>query len=605
MDGLSSYARRLLFALPVLALTVAAVAVMWRIVAPMGVTPAEAAMLGLFSLSFVWIAMWFWNAALGSLIRLFSRAPLHAAAPILRRLDRTRPIDGRTAVVMPIRNEDPERTARRLEATYRSIDAEGAIDKFDFFLLSDTTDTAVAERELAMAAALRARLDPTKLRYRRRPQNLGRKAGNIAEFGQRWGGDYDYMIVLDADSVMSGSLVTDLARLMDASPEVGIVQTVPRPILAETLFSRLQQFGARATSEIINAGVGFWQQGDANYFGHNAIIRTEPFFAQCAMPVLPGRGPLSGEIMSHDFVEAAYMRRAGYEIWNLPIGDGSYEEIPPTLLDFEVRDRRWCKGNLQHSRILGEAGLRPLSRLHLATGIMSYLSSPLWLAFILASIWSLLERANPSLEYYGPGSEAFSVAPGMMNETAVWLFVAIMAMLLLPKLMGGILLALNPDERRRYGGLTGLGLSTVFEASASIVAAPIMMLAHVRFIIGIVAGARVRWSAQHRLGRRLRLGEATRHYAGTVAFGVGLLALILCLAPHALFWFIPLIVGPILAPLLAVLTSSVTLGRALGRAGLLLTPEETEPCREIAPLRGPSAALFSQFAQAGDATPKL
>ena len=435
---------------------------------------------------------------------------------------------------------------------------------------------------------MKARLDGARLHYRRREKNIGRKAGNIADFGQRWGRNYDFMVVLDADSVMSGRLVTDLVRLMQANADAGIIQTVPRPILAETLFGRLQQFGGRATAEIVNTGVGFWQLGDGNYFGHNAVIRTQAFFDHCDLPVLPGKGPLSGEILSHDFVEASYIRRAGYKVWNIPVGDGSYEEIPPTLLDHVKRDRRWCQGNLQHTRILPERGLKGLSRFHLGAGVMSYVASPLWFLFLVMSVINLLHQSNPGLAYRGPGSDAFTLQPGAWNMMAIELFCAIMAMLILPKLLGAVLLASRARERRQYGGLFGLMASSTIEIVASVILAPVMMVFQTGFVVSILSGISVRWDAQARDSRRIGIAQALRSHATNLAFGGVLALIVLTLAPQSTMWFLPLILGPLLSPLLTTVTSSRTLGQAFARRGIFMTPEETNPAAEIVPLQDAS-----------------
>ena len=571
-------------------MTAAAVTFMYEILSPMGMTPAEWGMLVLFSLSFVWIAIWFWNSMLGFIIQAFRRNPGETASPILAQIDRGKPIQAKTAIVMPIYNEEPARTFRRLEATYRSIEQAGHLDQFAFFLLSDTTDLSIAEEERRCFTHLTGLLDATRVHYRRREKNIGRKAGNIAEFGDRWGKDFDFMVVLDADSVMSGELIADLVRMMEANPDAGIIQTVPRPILSETLFGRLQQFGGRATAEIVVTGVGFWQMGDGNYYGHNAIIRSAAFFTHCDLPVLKGRGPLSGEIMSHDFVEAAYIRRAGYKVWNIPVGEGSYEEIPPTLLDYVKRDRRWCQGNLQHSRVLIEKGLSPLSRFHMASGIMSYVASPLWFLFLVMSVFNLLHQSNPGLSYRGPGSGLFTLVPGDWNLMAITLFCIIMAMLILPKFLGTFLLALNARERARFGGAGGLFASGLLETAMSVIMAPVMMVFQTGFVVSILSGISVKWDSQARNGRSIAIGEALRRHATNLVFGGGLLALVLTLAPQSILWFLPLIAGPLLSPLITTVTSSRRLGNAFARAGLLMTPEETAPATEIAPLRKPDPA---------------
>lgn len=585
MDRVTIFARRILFFAPVISMTILGMDVMHSVLSANGVRAVEWAMFALFSVSFFWIAMYFWNAVLGFGLYLFNTRPARVAAPILDEMDGKAPITSRTAIVMPVYNEDPDRSAQRLLSTWRSLDSTGNADRFEFFILSDTTNPRISAKECEMVEWLRTEMPTSKLHYRKRMDNAGRKAGNIIDFGHRWGRNFDFMIVLDADSVMSGTLMQNLVRLMQANHDVGIVQTVPRPILAETLFGRVHQFAARVTSEVLNAGVSFWQLGEGNYFGHNAIIRCNAFFNNCRLPVLSGKGPLSGEILSHDFVEAAYMRREGWKVWNIPVGNGSYEETPPTLLDYAKRDRRWCQGNLQHSRILLEQGLHPLSRLHLLGGIMSYLSSPLWLLFIILSVINVIKETNPGLEYVGPASLKFAWLPPHLNMTAIYLFGTVMAMLLAPKVLGALAMMFNKERRRGFGGGLSLMASAFLEMLISIINAPIMMMFHTSFVVSILTGNSVRWDPQTRDGYNVSLFDAIRDHKWVVLFAIVLSTVVICFTPCSAAWFVPLAIGPLLSPVLTRLSSRTDFGQAARQMGLFLTPEETGRVREVTPLQ--------------------
>lgn len=575
--------RRLTYAVLVIGTTGLACTAMWSIIAPMGVTASESAMLFLFTANFMWIALWFWSAMLGFIISCSAQKPNSFASPLLERLDRELPIKGRTAIIIPICNEDPERVLTRFEATYRSAKEANLTENIEFFLLSDTYDTSIAQQEVDAVNKVKDRFCCKNLHYRRRTENSGRKAGNIADFGRQWGDAFEYFIVLDADSIMSGSTIGDLIRLMNTSPEIGVIQTVPRLVLGQTLFSRFQQFSARLTSEVMSLGTAFWQQHDANFFGHNAIIRSEPFFAHCKLPILSRSGPLSGEILSHDFVEAAYMQRAGYYVYSLPVSEGSYEEVPQTLVEYETRDRRWCKGNLQHLNILTENGLRPISRLHLASGIMSYLSAPLWLAFIMASLWNLIERENPNFLYLGPGSGSFSVIPSTINESAVLLFLAIMGMFVLPRLVSLSLILIDGDERKGYGGSISLVLSTLADIVTSIILAPVLMISQVWYIISILFGKRIDWPSQGRDLQALKWKTCFFTQGGTSFVGFAFLIFLLCFAPTSLSWAAPLLLGPILAPAIAFFSAHKHAPSSAFKT-LFQTPEERFPPNEIASL---------------------
>ncbi|TLY54596.1 MAG: glucans biosynthesis glucosyltransferase MdoH, partial [Gammaproteobacteria bacterium] len=336
----------------------------------------------LFFALFAWIASAFWTAIAGFAISLVGGDP--AAVQVGEVAGR--PLRTRTAVAMPVYNEDPRRVAAGLEAIWCSLARESQRGAFDFFILSDTRDPGIAAEEEAMWQRFVARHRAAgRVFYRRRRDRSDHKAGNIADFVRRWGAGYDYMIVLDADSIMTGSALVTLARVMDAHPEIGILQSLPLPVGRETLFARLLQFGARLQSPMLASGLAFWQLGESNYWGHNAILRLQAFARHCTLPHLPGKPPLGGEILSHDFVEAAFMRRAGYEVRQLPELIGSWEEMPANLIDYAARERRWTQGNLQHARLLGFPGLHPLSRVHFLTGILSYVSSLMWLALLLVS----------------------------------------------------------------------------------------------------------------------------------------------------------------------------------------------------------------------------
>ena len=311
--------------------------------------------------------------------------------------------------MVPVYHEDPEQVGMRIAATYRSLADTGYLSQFDVFILSDSREHEVVRQEQALWARLCAELDARgRLFYRNRADNRGRKAGNIADFCRRWGARYSYFVVLDADSVMSGETLVRLVRLMEANPDAGLIQTVPRPIGGETPLARILQFSASLYGPLLASGLNYWFQDEGNYWGHNAIIRTEAFMANAGLPTLPGAPPFGGEIMSHDFVEAAFLRRAGWGVWLVPELGGSYEQLPPTLSEFVSRDRRWCQGNLQHLRLLTIKGLRPASRAHLLTGAMAYLASPLWLTLL---VLTSLEAARAALIPWDYFADATSFGP--------------------------------------------------------------------------------------------------------------------------------------------------------------------------------------------------
>jgi membrane glycosyltransferase len=441
-------------------------------------------------------------------------------------------------------------------------------------VLSDTTDRAVraAERE-----AWRRSRAPGGLAvwYRHRPRNHHRKAGNIADWVQRFGGAYEHFVILDADSIMTADALLGLVAMIEVDPRAGLIQTLPLLVEARTPFARLQQFAARLHGPLIAAGLAWWHGDAGNYWGHNAIIRTRAFAESAGLPELPGRRPFGGHVLSHDFVEAALLRRAGWTVRMAPLLPGSYEGGPPSLPDAAARDRRWCQGNLQHLGVLGAAGLHPLSRLHLASGIFAYLGSPLWLLFLVLGVLLTLAGEPEAARYFPHGHALFPAWP-MDAERARGLFAVTLVVLLAPKLLAWLAAVADPVSRRGFGGGLRLSASALLEMLLAALLAPIMMLTQVSQIAGILLGRDGGWRVQARDGRRLPVVDVARAYAGHVLAGIVLLGACF-VAPSVGLWLAPVIAGPLLAVPLVVLTADPALGRALNRRGLLLTPEEIAP----------------------------
>ena len=536
--------------------------------------------LPLFVVLFTWISGAFWTAVIGFVLRLLGRDPAvlqpQRAAP--------QPLRGRTAIVLPIYNEDTARVFAGADAVWWSLQQQAREASFDLFILSDTRELPIATAEEAAWRALVARRGADgRLFYRRRSENLGRKSGNIAEFVHNWGGAYDYMIVLDADSIMSGQALVSMAELMDAHPDVGIIQTLPLLAGRDTLFARMLQFAVRLTGPMLASGLAFWQLGESNYWGHNAILRLRPFAQYCALPPLPGRPPFGGEILSHDIVEAAFIRRAGYKVWLVPGIAGSWEEVPSNVIDYAARDRRWAQGNLQHIGVLPMSGLHWLSRTHLLTGILSYATSPLWLLVLILSSIVTCIQAVTGHRYFEPG--AYSLFPSWPQyrdgEIAAVLTMTVIV-LLVPKMLSVVLTVRDRCLRSAFGGAPKIIGGFLFEQILSVLLAPTMMLFHSEFVIRALLGRSVAWNAQARGDRGISWREALLRHKWHLAIGLGWGCAILVLAPNFIWWMSPVILGMLLAVPFTVLTSRADLGRALRRHGWWLTPEETQQPPELA-----------------------
>lgn len=568
--------RGLLFLCVVVATTVVGVAIMFNILAANTLLPLEAVLLLLFSITFGWITTAFWSAVCGFVLQMLQRDPL-----TLKRLApnhyRHQTIAIRTAIVMPVYNEETHRVISGFEATLRSLEATGELSHFDFYLLSDTTDPAVAQQELDAWQRLSERLGNLSRHtfYRRREKNIGRKVGNLMDFCQRWGSNYTCMVVLDADSIMSGDCLLQMVRAMQANPRAGLIQTVPIPVRQTTFFGRFVQFAAVLYSPMLATGLSFWQTNTANYWGHNAIIRVRAFIDYCGLPSLPGKAPFGGDILSHDFVEAAMLRRAGWDVFLLADIEGSYEEVPCNIIDYAKRDRRWVQGNIQHLGLLNIAGLHPINRLHFMLGAIAYISSLIWLAMLVLSTADAVIRAINSNVYFTDTYQLFPDWPIAKTGLIVALISLTLALLLLPKIMG-IIVAIT-HRNADFGGTWAIVKGAFIETLFAILIAPVMMAFHAYFVISVFLGFKVNWDSQEREGRLLPWKEAFARTSRTTVTALIWGAVTLYYAPIFFWWLTPILTGLVLSAPIARYSSSLYLGKLMQRNNIFLSPSETRP----------------------------
>ncbi len=571
-----SWLRRSIFAGLVLGSMAAAIAAFAWLIGRDGLGPLDWVMLGCLLLTLPWTLIGFWNAVIGLALLHLRRDPVGYVTPMVRDGDQDRPLEGRTGLLMAIHDEDPEAVFRHLRATVESLDRAGSGHAFDIFVLSDTRNDAIAAEEARLLEAWR-RVDPLpeRLHYRRRALNTDHKTGNIWDWLDTRGHAYDYFVTLDADSLMSGRLLTRLVRIMDRNPELGILQTLIVGLPSSSAFARIFQFGMRHGMRSYTTGSAWWLGCSGPYWGHNAIIRTDAFRRHCRLPHLPGRPPLGGLILSHDQVEAALMRRAGYEVRVIPEEGGSFEVNPPTLPEFLRRDLRWCQGNMQYWRLLPVGGFRAMGRLQLGLAILMYLAGPAWLTFMLAGLAKAM-----SIGLAAPG------AGDVVADAAVWsdavlvlgigLFAIMMTVNLTPKLAGLIDVALRPEARRAYGGGRMLATSALAEFLFALVLGPAMAVAQTVFIAGLPFGRTVRWEAQRRDDHSVPLADAVRGLWPQFVLGLVMFTGFAVAMPSVLPWTLPVVAGLMLAIPLAWLTAQPALGRFLTRVGLCAVPEERE-----------------------------
>jgi membrane glycosyltransferase len=490
---------------------------------------------------FAWIGFGFLNAFAGFLVLMFGRGT-RSSAPAQRP-------QRKVAVLVPVYNEDIAPLSARLARMMRSLTQAGAEGMFDFFVLSDSR--AEAENGERAAVRLLRSTEGPAIYYRRRPRNEARKPGNIEEWVRRFGGGYESMLVLDADSVMSAEAMMRLANMLESDPRIALVQTNPLLTGGRTVFARWQQFAAALYGSIGSAGLGWWSGNEATFWGHNAIIRTRAFAESCGLPKLSGPEPFGGQIMSHDMLEAALLRRRGWAIRLMLLDEGSYEECPPTMVDHSTRDRRWCQGNLQHLRLLDTAGFHWVSRLQLLMGASAYLTSPLWLCLLVIGLLQGVTTGTPINDMGTPS----------------WLIALTLVLLFGPKLLALIWATRDHKLVKSLGGWRTIMRGVAVDVPMSIIAAPMIMASQCLAVMDIVAGRPSGWQPQRRDTDGIALAEAFDYYRWHML--LGFIFWVAAIFGHGgAIWQMPVALGLLGAPFLATLTSRADFGQMLAARGI-------------------------------------
>jgi len=465
-------------------------------------TPGALAALPLVALTSVWIA----GGAATALIGLAHRPSRPGEPP-----DGWSP-EGRTAVLVTLCGEAPEPLALYLPALRRGLDSAGLDGETGIVVLSDTNEADAAARE---ASALLPLVRSGAVAYRRRAENIGRKPGNIADWFVAQGDGFDYVLVLDADSRMSAARIRRMIWRMEREPRLGLLQAGIAILPGGSRFGRHQRLSARLLSPNFGRGFAAWTGESGNYWGHNAIMRVAAFRAALDLPRFRGRAPFGGPVLSHDFIEAAWIRRAGWSVVLDPGLAGSGEGAPQTLEGFHRRDRRWCQGNLQHLRLLAEPGLHPLSRVHLASGIVSYLAAPVWLALVGL------------------------VATGAVPVSGALPFAVAAFVLALPKLCAlASLIGRSRTPRRRRIALR----ASAFELAVSSLIAPLVMVRQTASVAAVCLGRDCGWKSSRR--PRFSLPTGLPEAAAGLAIAVPAVAV----GGLAALWLAPVVLPLVGAP---------------------------------------------------------
>ena len=539
-----------------------------------GTTPVELALLIVFVFLFAGISTGFWMAVFGFIVRRLGGDPCSLMARFKPETLASVEL-AHTAILFPIYHEDVERTLAGLRSTYCDLERQGQLTWFEFFILSDSRDPEIWLKEQEGWYRLCEELAAHgRIHYRRRVVNLNRKTGNIADFLRRWGRRFRYMIVMDADSLMKGESVVQIVRLMECAPQVGIIQTNPTIVNARSAYARIQQYANNLYGPLFSEGLAAVQLGDAVFWGHNGIVRVAPFMRHCGLKRLNGRGFMKGSILSHDFVEAAYLRRAGYEVWLEPRLGGSYEESPPSLVDDLMRDRRWAHGNLQHIGILFKLNIRFAHRVAFANGIMAYLASPLWFLFIVLSTIEVAQFTLWPINYFPESNSLYPLWPEWHSQWALLLALNTAILLFMPKLLAFVDVLLDAGRLRAMGGTFKTFLSLLIELLVSVLLAPIRMLAHSRYVLEILLSFNARWAGQNRT-QEISWRQALINQAPGGLLAILWAAFSFWLKPLFFYWSLPIAIPLVLGAPVTLWLSQFRLGATLKNHQLLVIPEET------------------------------
>jgi membrane glycosyltransferase len=545
---------------------------------PGGFNTVDRVLTVLFAVTLPWLVIGFWNATIGLLIMRFARDAVAFVTPAAARVRGDEPITASTAILVCVRNEPPDRIVRHLTPLLEGLAAAGVGPRFHAYILSDTDAPAIAAAEEtcfeALTGGLRGRLAVT---CRRRVQNTGFKAGNIGDFCARWGTQHEFAIVLDADSLMTANAVMRLIRIMQADPRLGILQSLVIGLPSASAFARVFQFGMRLAMRSYTIGSAWWQADCGPYWGHNAAIRLQPFIAHCELPMLTGRALVKGHVLSHDQIEAVLMRRAGYEVRVLAEEGQSFEQNPPTLMEFVSRDLRWCQGNMQYWHFLLLPGLKPVSRYQLIFALLMFLGSPAWIGLLVIGTLAL--------------ASAGSAAAFIRADAGLALFAIVLVLWFAPKIATVIDVLTRPSLRHAFGGALPFLIGVMMETVFFLLLSPIMWFAHTAFLVRLLLGKSIGWNVQARDDHAVPLSLAFRNLWPHTVLGLTTVMVLWLTVPAAIPYALFVAAGPLLSIPLAVITARPGVGRAMVASGLGRLPEETAPPPEIRALALPAVTL--------------
>lgn len=549
--------RRILFGALALAFAGGLAALLVAALVPGGWSGAKALLLLCFLGVAPWLGICGANALSGFFILLLARDPARFVLPVAADLEQGK-IPAATALVVTIRNENMELVLPPLRRLLDGLAAVGWGRRFFVAVLSDSSGPSLITAEEREIAAFRAAdPDPRRILYRRRTRNVGFKAGNIMEFFDTNEEKFEAAIMLDANSEMTAEAVLRLLRILAASPRIGIVQHLTTGLPAAAAFPRLFQFGMRAGMRVWATGQAWWQGDAGPYWGHNAALRVAPFRAHARLSPLPDGSP----IMSHDQVEAARLRAAGFSVCVWADDAGSSERNPPTLPDFLQRDARWLAGNLQYFYLLRAPGFRLMGRWQLLQAILLFAGAPLYVAmFLLVSL-----------------SVALGETAQVPNSRVATLALAWPLTLYAPKLLGYVKILLSRTERARYGGALRFAAGALAEIVFTLLLDAPAQVSKTFSFVRVLAGHRPGWATQNRSTRGVTWREARAEFWPHTLLGILAFAALASQSWSAALWAAPFAGGLLVAIPFCVLTADARVSAWLRRHRVAAIPEEFSP----------------------------
>ena len=306
--------------------------------------------------AFAWIAPSFWTTLFGFAVILRGGDPF-AITRTPRALGGRPPPARAHGIVMPVFNEDPERVMAGVAATMSSLEDRGVLAGLRPLHPQRHQRPESGSRRSWPSTRLRGLArDPARLFYRKRREQHRPQGRQHRRFLRALGRP---LPLHDRARRRQRDERRHARHMVAADGARSRRRHHPDPADAGQPARRCSRAHPAVRSRRLRADVraracNWWQAGDGNYWGHNAIIRIRAFVEHCRP------AGLSGQAAARRRDPQPRLRRGGAHAPRRLEGvaapatsTAATRRRPPTLIDYAARDRRWCQGNLQHIRLIG------------------------------------------------------------------------------------------------------------------------------------------------------------------------------------------------------------------------------------------------------------